>query len=251
MYGRQRESSVPPGDAAPVLAVGVVSDINRVKAVDAVRARILVAIEHGLLRPGERLPSADDVASGMEVGAITARRALESLVTDGVLVRRRGRGGGTFVAADPSHVDDDAVRALRADEHAVRRLIDERLLMESTLTHLAAQRATDVQLAELARHVDAAAAADTWVAFHLADRAFPLGIGAASGCPAAARHAEVLQALYRYYVPYPIEHLHASNQQHRAILAALVARDPVAALTAAYEHVAVLYAEMFIGFDAR
>jgi GntR family transcriptional regulator, transcriptional repressor for pyruvate dehydrogenase complex len=251
MYGRQGASSLSPGDGVPVLSFGVVSDINRMKAVDAVRARILVAIDLGLLRPGDRLPTAADVASGMDVSAITARRALESLVTDGVLVRRRGRGGGTFVARAASRIDDPAVRALRADEHAVRRLVDERLLMESTLAHLAAQRATDAQLAELAKHVDAAAAADTWAAFHLADRAFHLGIGAASGCPAAARHAEVLQSLYRYYVPYPIEHLHASNEQHRAILAALVARDPVGALTKTYEHVAVLHAEMYFGFDAR
>jgi GntR family transcriptional regulator, transcriptional repressor for pyruvate dehydrogenase complex len=191
------------------------------------------------------------VASGMDVSAITARRALESLVSDGVLVRRRGRGGGTFVAQAPSPIDDHAVRALRADEHEVRRLIDERMLMEATLAHFAAQRATDVQLAELAKHVEAAAAADTWAAFHLADRAFHLGVGAASGCQAAVRHAKVLKALYRYYLPYPIEHLHASNEQHRAILAAIVARDPVAALTESYEHVAALHTEMFIGFDAR
>jgi DNA-binding FadR family transcriptional regulator len=239
------------GDGAPALSFGIVSDINRVKAVDAVRARILVAIEHGLLRPGERLPTAADVAAGMDISAITARRALENLVADGVLVRRRGRGGGTFVAPVPSRSEDPAVRALRADEHAVRRLIDERMLMEPTLAHLAAQHGTDAQFAELAEHIEAAAAADTWAAFHLADRAFHLGIGIASGSPAAARHAEMLQALYRYYVPYPIEHLHASNEQHRAILAALVARDPGEALTQTYKHVAALHAEMFVGFDAH
>jgi GntR family transcriptional repressor for pyruvate dehydrogenase complex len=236
---------------ADVLSLDVVADITRVKAVDAVRARILVAIELGLLRPGERLPTAAGVASGMDVSAITARRALESLVDDGVLVRRPGRGGGTFVAPRPVRVDDPAVRAMRADEHTVRRLIDERLLMESALAHLAALRATDAQLAELAENVEAAAVADTWAAFHSADRAFHLGVGAASGSPAAARHAEVLHALYRYYVPYPIEHLHASNEQHRAILAALVAHDPVEAVAATYAHVNALNVEMFIGLDAR
>jgi DNA-binding FadR family transcriptional regulator len=236
---------------ADVLSLDVVADITRVKAVDAVRARILVAVELGLLRPGERLPTAADVASGMDVSAITARRALESLVDDGVLVRRPGRGGGTFVASRPVRVDDPAVRAMRADEHTVRRLIDERLLMESALAHLAAIHATDAQLAQLAEHVEAAAVAHTWAAFHSADRAFHLGVGAASGSQAATRHAEVLHALYRYYVPYPIEHLHASNEQHRAILAALVAHDPVGAVAATYAHVEVLYAEMFIGLDAR
>ena len=60
-----------------------------------------MAISLGLLKPGERLPDQEDVALGLSVSPITARRALASLAEQGVVVRRRGRAGGTFVADSP------------------------------------------------------------------------------------------------------------------------------------------------------
>src|SRR5690606_24312304 len=123
--------------------------LTRLSAVETVRARILLAVEHGLLAPATRLPRIDQIAAGLEVSEITARRALESLVVDGVLVRRPGRGGGTFVADDPPPVDDESVRAYRMDEQAIRSLIDQRSLMESAIVFEAAQRATPAQCDEL------------------------------------------------------------------------------------------------------
>jgi DNA-binding GntR family transcriptional regulator len=72
--------------------------MERRSAMDAVRMRIGMAISLGLLKPGERLPDQEDVALGLSVSPITARRALASLAEQGVVVRRRGRAGGTFVA---------------------------------------------------------------------------------------------------------------------------------------------------------
>lgn len=101
--------------------------VTRLSAVDTVRARVLLSIEHALLAPGSKLPHTELLAAGLEVSVITARRALESLVDDGVLERRRGRGGGTFVAADPPTINDSSVTAYRADADAILRLIDQRL----------------------------------------------------------------------------------------------------------------------------
>jgi DNA-binding FadR family transcriptional regulator len=75
--------------------------LERRSAIDAVRLRIGMAISLGLLKPGERLPDQEDVALGLSVSPITARRALASLADQGVVVRRRGRAGGTFVADEP------------------------------------------------------------------------------------------------------------------------------------------------------
>ena len=94
-------------------------------------------------------PRTELIAGGLEVSHITARRALESLVAEGVLVRRRGRGGGTFVADDPPTLDDSSVTAYRADEQAILRLIDQRSLMESAIVAAAALRATAAQCDEL------------------------------------------------------------------------------------------------------
>ena len=82
------------------LGAPALTGIRRLSALDTVRARIALAVELGLLKPGERLPANAEIARALGVAEITVRRALESLVGDGLIERRRGRGGGTSVAAD-------------------------------------------------------------------------------------------------------------------------------------------------------
>lgn len=53
-------------------------------------------IENGDLRPGDRLPSEPDLAQKYGISRMTARRALDSLVAEGLLERHAGKG--TFVA---------------------------------------------------------------------------------------------------------------------------------------------------------
>ena len=57
---------------------------------------ILEQLQGGLLRPGEQLPSEADLAQKYRVSRITAKRALDELVTQGRAFRQQGRG--TFVA---------------------------------------------------------------------------------------------------------------------------------------------------------
>ena len=61
---------------------------------DAVRA----AIDAGRFQPGDRLPSTKVLSERMNVSLVTAHRALQELVTAGVL--RRGQGKGTYVHED-------------------------------------------------------------------------------------------------------------------------------------------------------
>ncbi|MBX3410791.1 MAG: GntR family transcriptional regulator [Phycisphaeraceae bacterium] len=58
---------------------------------DALRS----AIDAGHFAPGERLPSTKVLSDQMAVSLVTAHRALQELVTSGVL--RRGQGKGTYV----------------------------------------------------------------------------------------------------------------------------------------------------------
>jgi DNA-binding GntR family transcriptional regulator len=54
-------------------------------------------ISTGTYAPGDRLPSESAVAAELGIHRLTARRALEELVREGVVVTRKG--SGTFVAA--------------------------------------------------------------------------------------------------------------------------------------------------------
>jgi len=62
-----------------------------------VREQILSDIESGAIKKGEKLPSELALAQEYGVSRITIRKALESLETDEILVRKQGKG--TFITS--------------------------------------------------------------------------------------------------------------------------------------------------------
>lgn len=56
------------------------------------------AIRNGSLRPGVKLPNTSEIGAAINVSLITAHKAIQCLVTEGWLLRERGRG--TFVRGD-------------------------------------------------------------------------------------------------------------------------------------------------------
>ena len=223
--------------------------LTRLSAVETVRARVLLSIEHGLLAPGVRLPGTELIASGLEVSPITARRGLESLVEDGVLIRVPGRGGGTFVAEHPPRLNDSAVTAYRADTDAVRRLIDQRSLMESAIVHEAALRATPRQCDELDRLIEQSQRAADWHEHHVPDSRFHHLVGEISGLPELPAYLTVYEALLRYYVPYPMDQLEEGRDEHRALVSAFRSGDAASAVAVTRAHVDALRREMFIALE--
>ena len=226
-----------------------VSGIQRLSAAETVRARIALAIQLGLLVTGEALPPDAETAAAMDVSEITVRRALKKLADDGMLVRRRGRNGGTFVAEQASARTVDAAAVYRADSDVVHALINRRVLLECALTHHAALNASDGQLEELDRFVEAAATAANWTDYHAVDQKFHIAVARLSGMEwAYPAYDEVLYELYRYFVPYPVAYLHTVNEQHRRLVSALRRKDPVGAVATIEDHVAELHKSMFVGF---
>ncbi len=63
-------------------------------------------IERGIYKPGDRLPSETEWIQKYAVSRITVRQALSELETEGVVVRRHGKG--TYVAE--RHIEQDLVR---------------------------------------------------------------------------------------------------------------------------------------------
>ena len=65
------------------------------------RGRIAV----GHLVPDDKLPSEEELAAALGVSRMTLRQALGSMEATGVLERRRGRAGGTFIREQQIEVD--------------------------------------------------------------------------------------------------------------------------------------------------
>ena len=92
-----------------------------------IRAALEHALEGGEWAPGEAIPSEFDLAARFGVSQGTVRKAVQSLATDNLLVRRQGKG--TFVA---THTEEKAsnfrfLRIRRDDgkaEYPKSRLVD-------------------------------------------------------------------------------------------------------------------------------
>ncbi|MFF0447680.1 FadR/GntR family transcriptional regulator [Streptomyces sp. NPDC004609] len=245
------EPTAGAGSLVHGLTAPPLTGIRRLSALETVRARIALAVELGLLAPGERLPPNDRIAAALGVGEITVRRALASLHADGLLERRRGRTGGTLVAERPARRTVAAADAYRSAADEVHRLVDHRLVLECGIAHLAAAHADERTLALLDRLVEEMDRAPDWAEFHGCDERFHLVVAGATGLASAAEpYGAVLRELHRYYLPYPLEALHATNREHRELVAALRRGDPAGAADITRRHVEVLHRTMFVGLTA-
>ncbi|ATL87725.1 FadR family transcriptional regulator [Streptomyces malaysiensis subsp. malaysiensis] len=238
-----------PSGAPSALTSSALAAIRRTSAVDTVRARISLAVDLGLLAPGERLPNVQATAAALGVGEITVRRALRTLEDEGVVQRRPGRTGGTFIAERPRRRTVAQVAAYREDSERVHRLIDERIVLEAGFAHLAAERLDRPGLGRLDQCVREMDAAGSWAEFHAGDKRFHLALAEAAGLPSAlAMYERVTGELYAYFLPYPLDYLRGSNEQHKAIRAALGARDAALAAGLLRDHVTELHHSMYVGF---
>ncbi len=61
-----------------------------------IKSELLDKIEQGLMKPGDKVPSENQLAEQFSVSRMTARRALTELVDEGILLRSQGLG--TFVS---------------------------------------------------------------------------------------------------------------------------------------------------------
>lgn len=71
----------------------------------AIGDTLRMKIESQELVPGDRLPSERELVEEFDVARMTVRHALELLQDEGIIERRRGRTGGTFVRALPPELD--------------------------------------------------------------------------------------------------------------------------------------------------
>ncbi len=125
---------------------------------ELVEQRLTDAIVLGLLTHGERLPSETQMAKQFGVATVTAREALEALRLKGLVETRRGRDGGSFVTSRDSRAARIESRVAELSRVELRDMGVYYSAIAATAAELAADRATDDDIAQLTR---AASAIDT------------------------------------------------------------------------------------------
>lgn len=200
------------------------------------------AIKMGFYKPGEQLPPERKLVEVLGVSRTTIREAIRVLSAQGILSVRRGRTGGTFVEASmvPRNVRE-LHQSLKRKGTTLLEILDHRLVIETGVAELAAERASKDQRRRLLEMVDAMAAAEeSFADYRQLDIQFHLLIAESSG---AARLQGVLTNIHieladlMSVVPYSREACAHSTAQHRQIAAAIAAGKPAKAREAMREHV--------------
>src|SRR6266511_6026271 len=109
-------------------------------------------IQHGKLRPGDRLPSERELARQLGISRASLRPGLRFLAAIGVLTSRHG--SGTYIATGPPALDSEPLSMLAAlHGFTTDNMFEARKLLEVGLAGLAAQNAQPDHLAVMAEEV--------------------------------------------------------------------------------------------------
>ena len=218
----------------------VFTPIRQGSAVAEAVARLGQAIAIGLLRPGDQLPRETKLARSLGISVVTLREALAILREAGLVETRRGRSGGTFVSGSLPRTATIPSSPL-PPETELRDFSDFRAVVEGGAAALAAQRATEEQVAYLAELVEQMDEQTDYHAWGDTDSLFHLILADAAGSQrVVSAVADLRPRVYQVSALWdknPISTLKLSNREHRAIVRAIKARQPDRARKAMVEHV--------------
>lgn len=203
--------------------------------------RLAEAIKLGVYGPGDRLPAERDLAELMQVSRMTLREALGALREAGFVETRRGRAGGTYVCADgPRSSPPTSMQNARRTGARLEDTLDFRRVVEAGAAELAASRPLDAaERAHLEQALRAVEAAGDDASRRTADARLHLALAAASGSEsitAAVAEAQVRLGELLAAIPVLEPNIAHSDEQHRAVVAAVLAGDPPGARAAMVEH---------------
>ncbi|MFD3400915.1 FadR/GntR family transcriptional regulator [Kribbella sp. NPDC058693] len=202
--------------------------------------RLLQAIKLGVVVPGDRLPPERELAARLNVSRVTLREAIHALTEAGYVESRRGRYGGTFVNEQLPKPRRTTAKRLARD---LADGLDDALTLRSVLETGAAEAAATRELSDVEREHLERCLADTSAArladYRRLDSRLHLAIAEVTGSPSlTSAMADVRMRLNELLDAIPLleRNIQHSNEQHAAIVTAILAGHPEAARQAMQEH---------------
>ncbi len=224
---------------APLVSDALLRPVRPGNAFEDTVGRLLQTIRLGVIAPGESLPPERELAARLQVSRDTVREAIKSLAEAGYLVSRRGRYGGTFLADELPTPGTEGAQAITRAE------LDDALVLREILEVGAARMAATRTLTAVERELLWSRMADVRGAdpsdYRRLDSRLHLAIAELVGAPSlvplvAENRMRVNQLLDR--IPLLSRNIAHSDEQHEAIVIAILAGDPDAVEVAMRAHIA-------------
>jgi GntR family transcriptional repressor for pyruvate dehydrogenase complex len=214
--------------------------VRKTRVSEEIIGQVRDLITSGRLKVGDRLPAERELATTLQVGRSTVREAIRAMESLGILEARPGEG--TFLVSNPSEQRPDPVtaNAFKSWENQ-RKLFEVRMVIEPDLAALAARRASFEQIVNMRNILEEQDAlvkrGETGIK---SDTAFHFLLAEAAGNDVLVRIMDSLMSLLhetREATLHTGGRSVRSMKQHRTILRAIEARDPVAAERRMREHI--------------
>ncbi len=222
-------------------AITPLKPVSRTTLSEQVALQLAAEVAAKRWQAGDKLPSEAELCRAFSVGRSTLREAMKSLAFVGII--RMRAGGGSYVAERPSKYVNRRLlpRGILSTEKDINDLSEARLVLETELAALSAQRATrsDLKtLEDLVRKMNVAKSEDRGK-FEQLDLQFHLSIAASSKNEVLAEvlsHIRgALQELIRKS-PLPANGMDLACKHYEKIIEAVKRRNPVAARKAIRSH---------------
>lgn len=157
--------------------------IRRPSLADIVVERIKAAVRRGDLKTGDRIPSHEELSARWGISRTTIREALNKLESLGVLSKHQGRGTYILETRLDQILPAEKLERILTKE-GVLELLEARRLLEISIAGLAAERRSELDLADLRACLDEMTQyirTSDHIRHSLADRQFHISISKASG----------------------------------------------------------------------
>ncbi|WP_419175906.1 FadR/GntR family transcriptional regulator [Desulfosediminicola sp.] len=126
------------------------AEIHKERVSDQIKAILKQSILDGHFKPGDKLPPEAEIAQQYSVSKVSAREALREMEAEGLIVKKRGAFGGSFVAEPGSEkMVDVVINSYQFGGITARDLAEFRRILEPVLAKLAAEKRTDEDLEEM------------------------------------------------------------------------------------------------------
>ncbi len=197
------------------------------------------------LQPGERLPAERDLARMLGVSRVPIREAMRTLAAQGFVEIRRGQG--MFVASSAVEATvDQLTSALLKQRDLLAELFAVRRLLEPASAQWAAARSEPDDIARLQRIIDDMEEAGNreppdYDTMGERDTQLHVEIAGASNNRVLGRIMQTIQDLHREQLETSLRYkdrVHETLRDHRRIVQAIAASDPVEARAAMIDHLA-------------
>ena len=215
--------------------------MNKGSVVDEVLAQMMGKIADGTWSRGEKIPSENELRELLGVSRDTVRQAIKQMCAQGLLESQQGRG--TYVKnADVGLPLTQMIPTVFLTQDDGANLIEFMQVIETASASIAAEKATEEDLAYLQSCLDQMIRAETDEQYYDWDSKYHIHLAKCTRNPLFSRSIEITSEMLTYYFTNlaKVHGREASIAQHRSCLEAVRTRDQKAAYMAMREHYEML-----------